>query len=342
MMRSRTRLAPIKLAVLLATALLIGTPPTRADEPYKLRIGWVVVPASLEPIYFAKDGIARNNGKSYVLEPIHFAGTTQQMQALATGDLDLANLAYSAIGLAIQNAGLTDLRVIFDGVQDGYDGYYSNEFMVLKDGPVKTVADLKGKVLATNAIGAGVDIGMRAVLRRNHLEDKRDYQVVETQFPNMKQLLLDHKADLIVAVPPFSYDPELHANARTLFTLKDAFGVTQLTAMTAREGFIKQHRAVIVDFMEDAIRAIHWYTDPKNHDEAVQIVAGFMQRPPALFQDWLFTKKDDYRDPNGKPDLAALQRNLNTQRSLGLLNADIDVKKYNDLSMEREAAQRVK
>ncbi|MGA2088062.1 MAG: ABC transporter substrate-binding protein [Stellaceae bacterium] len=337
-----TRPAAIKLAVLLAAAMLIGTPPTRGDEPYKLRIGWVVVPASLEPIYFAKDGIARNNGKSYVLEPIHFAGTTQQMQALATGDLDLANLAYSAIGLAIQNAGLDDLRVIFDGVQDGHDGYYSNEFMVLKDGPVKTVADLKGKVLATNAIGAGVDIGMRAVLRRNHLEDKRDYQVVETQFPNMKQLLLDHKADLIVAVPPFSYDPELRANARTLFTLKDAFGVTQLTAMTAREGFIKQHRAVIVDFMEDAIRAIHWYTDPKNHDEAVKIVSGFMQRPPALFQDWLFTKKDDYRDPNGRPDLAALQRNLNTQRSLGLLNADIDVRKYNDLSMVKEAAARIK
>jgi len=341
-MRSMTRPAAIKLAVLLAAAMLIGTPPTRGDEPYKLRIGWVVVPASLEPIYFAKDGIARNNGKSYVLEPIHFAGTTQQMQALATGDLDLANLAYSAIGLAIQNAGLDDLRVIFDGVQDGHDGYYSNEFMVLKDGPVKTVADLKGKVLATNAIGAGVDIGMRAVLRRNHLEDKRDYQVVETQFPSMKQLLLDHKADLIVAVPPFSYDPELRANARTLFTLKDAFGVTQLTAMTAREGFIKQHRAVIVDFMEDAIRAIHWYTDPKNHDEAVKIVSGFMQRPPALFQDWLFTKKDDYRDPNGRPDLAALQRNLNTQRSLGLLNADIDVRKYNDLSMVKEAAARIK
>ena len=332
----------MRLAVLCAAALLIGTPPTRADEPYKLRIGWVVVPASLEPIYFAKDGIARNNGKSYVLEPIHFAGTTQQMQALATGDLDLANLAYSAIGLAIQNAGLDDLRVIFDGVQDGYDHYYSNEFMVLKDGPVKTVADLKGKVLATNAIGAAVDIGMRAMLRRNHLEDKTDYTVVETQFPNMKQLLLDHKADLIVAVPPFSYDPELRSNARTLFTMKDAFGVTQLTAMTARAGFIKQHRAVIVDFMEDAIHAIHWYTDPKNHDEAVQIVAGFMQRPPALFQDWLFTKKDDYRDPNGKPDLAALQRNLNTQKSLGLLNADIDVKAHSDLSMEQEAAARVK
>ena len=101
--RVGTKPAALLAATLLIGTLLVGTPPTRADEPYHLRIGWVVVPASLEPIYFAKDGIARNNGKSYVLEPIHFAGTTQQMQALATGDLDLANLAYSAVGLAIQN-----------------------------------------------------------------------------------------------------------------------------------------------------------------------------------------------------------------------------------------------
>ena len=52
------------IAALFAAAALLTGGPARADEPYKLRIGWVVVPASLEPVYFAKDGIARNNGKS--------------------------------------------------------------------------------------------------------------------------------------------------------------------------------------------------------------------------------------------------------------------------------------
>lgn len=330
------------LAAAFAAAVLLPAVPARSDEPVKIRIGWVVVPASLEPIYFAKEGIAQHNGKSYVLEPIHFAGTSPEIQALATGDLDVAGLAFAAIGLAIQNANLSDLRVIFDGVQDGAKGYYSNEFMVAKDGPIKTVDDLKGKVLATNAIGAAVDIGMRAELRRHHLEDKRDYQVIEAAFPNMKQLLLDHKADLVVAVPPFSYDPELRSNARTLFTMKDAFGTTQLTAQTARADFIAKHRAALVDFMEDAIRAIRWYTDPKNHDEAVTIVSTFMKQPPERFQDWLFTKKDDYRSPDGLPDLAALQSNLNTQKEQGLLNVDIDVKKYSDLSLEKEAAARLK
>jgi len=326
----------------LAALPLLAMGAAQAAEPLKLRIGWVVVPASLEPIMFAKEGIAVHNGKSYILEPIHFAGTTQQLQALGTGDLDLANLAYSAIGVAIQNANMQDLRVIFDGVQDGAHGYYSNEFMVLKDSPIQKIEDLKGKVLATNAIGTAVDIGMKALARRHGLEDKRDFSVVEIGFPNMKSVLLEHKADIATFVPPFAYDPELRDKARTLFTMHDAMGTTQLTALTARTGFIKQHRAAVVDYLEDAIRAIHWYTDPKNHDEAVKIVADFMKRPPALFEKWLFTKGDDYRDPNGMPDLAALRRNLDTEVQLGLLKQKIDVNKYADLSMVKAAGQRMK
>ncbi|HXP13020.1 MAG TPA: ABC transporter substrate-binding protein [Stellaceae bacterium] len=333
--------ATVKLAVLCAAALLIGMPPTRGDEPYKLRIGWVVVPASLEPIYFAKDGIARNNGKSYVLEPIHFAGTTQQMQALATGDLDLANLAYSAIGLAIQNAGLGDLRVIFDGVQDGYDGYYSNEFMVLKDGPVKTVTDLKGKVLATNAIGAGVDIGMRAVLRRNQLEDKRDYQVVELEFPNMLSAIESKKIDLATMIMPFAIEAHKQSDLKTLFTVGQAMGEAQTTLLTARSTFIAAHRAVLVDFFEDWIRALHWFYDPKNRDAAIKIIADFTKKQPADYSGWLFTKKDNFRNVNATPNLKALQNNLQVQKQLGFLTMDIDVGKYSDVSIVTEAAKRL-
>ena len=45
---------------------------------------------------------------------------------------------------------MDDLRVISDEFQDGVEGYYSNEFFVLKDGPVQKVEDLKGKVVATS------------------------------------------------------------------------------------------------------------------------------------------------------------------------------------------------
>jgi hypothetical protein len=43
------------------------------------------------------------------------------------------------------------------------------------------VADLKGKVVATNAAGSAVDIASRYMLKKGGLEDKRDYTTVEAR-----------------------------------------------------------------------------------------------------------------------------------------------------------------
>ncbi|HZT51796.1 MAG TPA: ABC transporter substrate-binding protein [Stellaceae bacterium] len=325
----------------LVAALALAAAGASSAEPLKIRIGWVVVPQSLVPIFFDHPGLGKHLGQSYVLEPIHFNGSTPELPALATGDLDIATLAFSSFGLALQNAGLGDLRIISDELQDGAEGYYTNEYMVLKDSPVKTVEDLKGKILATNAIGGAADIAMRAVMHKHHLESPKDYTIIEVNFPNMKAVLLDHKADLISAVAPFSYDTGLLDKAHTLFTQKDGFGTTQLTFWTARTGFIAKNRAALVDFYEDALRSLRWYLDPANHREAIDIIARFTKAPPALFDGWAFTKKDYYRNRDGIPNLAALQQNLTTQKELGFLKADIDVQRYTDLSLVREAGKRL-
>src|SRR5580658_9910018 len=122
--------------------------PARAADPVKIRVGWVVVPASLAPLVLAKKDILKHFGQSYVAEATHFEGTPPVITALAAGEVDVGPLAFSSFGLAIQNAHMDDLRVISDEIQDGVAGHGSNEFMVLKDGSIKTVADLKGKVLA--------------------------------------------------------------------------------------------------------------------------------------------------------------------------------------------------
>jgi sulfonate transport system substrate-binding protein len=308
--------------------------------PVKIRVGWVVVPASTAPLVLEKKDLLKNYGKSYIAEATRFAGTPPVITAMAAGELDIGPLAFSSFGLAIQNAAMDDLRVICDEIQDGVAGHGSNQFMVLKDGPVKTVADLKGKVLATNAMGSAVDVAMRAMLRKSGLEADKDYTIVEAPFPAMRAMLAERKADLISAVPPFSLDPDLGAIARTLFTQKDAFGVTELTMWTARTGFIAENRAALIDFLTDTVRAIRWYTDPKNHEVAVAIVARLNKAPPERM-DWAFTERDQFRDPNGIPNLDALQSNLRQQKEVGLLKGDIDVKNYSDLSMVEEAAKRL-
>ena len=323
----------------LIALLVIGT---AQAEPVKIRASWIVAPSDWAPILPEKPELMKNNGKSYIFEPIRFQGTPALITALANNELELGNLAFSSFALAIQNAGLEDVQIVGDQFKDGVPGHFSNQYYVLKDSPVQKIEDLKGKVVAVNAAGAAVDIGMRAMLRKHGLEDKRDYTVVEAPFPTMKAMLAQKKADLATFVPPFAFDPELQQIARPLFSQKDAIGTTQMTVWVVRKGFLDKNRAALLDLLEDSIRVVRWYLDPKNHDEAVQIAAKVTKLKPELFADWLFTGKDHYRSPDLLPDLAALQSNIDVQRDLGFLKGPIDVQKYADLSLVKEAAQRLK
>ncbi len=324
----------------IVAALALGAAGANA-EPVKIRLSWIVPVSNWGSLLLEKKDLAKHLGASYTLETSRFAGTPPLITAIAAGEIDIAGLTFSTLPIAIQNAGLDDLRVLTDEFQDGNAGYYSNEFMVLNDGSIKKVEDLKGKVVATNAAGSAVDVAMRAMLRKHGLEDKRDYNIVEAPFPTMRAMLTQKKAELIPAVLPFSLDPELRKSAHTLFTTADAVGVTQFSMWVARKSFIDKNRAALVDFMEDALRIVRWYLDPANHKEVMEIAARLTKQPPERF-DWVFTKKDNYRDPNLLPDLKALQSNVDTMKDLGFVKASIDVKKYADLSIIEEAAKRLK
>jgi ABC-type nitrate/sulfonate/bicarbonate transport system substrate-binding protein len=328
-------------AVSLALALLvIAAAGGRAAEPVNLRVGWAVVPAQLTAIIFAKKDILRHYGKSYTVETVRFRGSAPQITALAAGELDIAALAFSSFGLAIQNAHMEDLRLIGDLYQDGTNGHYSSEYVVRADSEIRKVEDLKGKILASNGIGGAIDMAMRKMLRDHGLEEKRDYQIVEVQFPNMIAALEEKKVDLAGLVTPFSLMAKKSGKVRTLFTLKDAMGDTQTTLMAARASFIAEHRGALVDFFEDWQRATSWFYDPKNRDEALAIVADLTKQPPSSFSDWVFTKQDYYQDPHVRPNVKALQHNLDVQKELGLLKISIDAEKYADLSLVDEAAKR--
>lgn len=322
-----------------AVGLLVGLAAAQAD-PLPLRVGWVVCPPELTPALLAPPGVARHLGKTYAFDPIHFQGTPAMITALAAGQLDIAPFTYPTFGTAIENAGIGDLRVIFSEFEDGVPGYFTEPYLVLKSSGIDKVEDLKGKVLATNTIGSGVDIAMQAMMKRNGLA-AGDYSVVEIAFPNMKAALLEGKVTLINATVLTANDPELKQKAKILFTEKQAVGETQFALWTARASYIRAHRAALVDFMEDSLRALRWYLDPKNHDQAVKIVANFTKRPPQLFTGWLLTHKDQYRNPSGLPNVAALQRNLDTAHELGFLKTKLDASKYLDLSLVKEAAARL-
>ena len=298
-----------------AALMLFGAGVARA-EPVKIRVAWVAPISNWASIWLDKKDLAKHFGQSYVFEPVHFAGTPPMVTAIANNEVEIGDLAYSTLPIAIKNAGMDDIRIIADDFQDGVDDHWTIKYTVLKDGPIKKIEDLKGKVLATNAEGSAVDIAMKA-------------------------MLAEHKVDLIPGILPFALDPEMQKIGTILFTAKEAIGVSEFVSFQARKPFIDKNRAAIVDRLEDTQRILHWYLDPKNHDEAVQIAARLVKAPPERF-GWVFTKTDQYRDPAMLPDLAALQKNVDMTHDLGFVKNKIDIKKYTDLSLVQEAAKRLK
>lgn len=338
-MSARKSIGRWGVGALIASVLALGGQGA-AGEPLKLRVGWAVAPAQLTPILFEHPGVAKHNGRSYVLEAQRHAGSSVGMAALAAGEVEIVPMIFTTLGPAIQNAGLTDLRIIADEIRDGVEDYATNEYLVLKEGPIQKIEDLKGKVAATNALGGGQDIFMRLMLRKHGLEHPRDYRIVEANFPNMRALLAEKKADLVVGVIPFTADPNFRAVSRTLFTQKEIVGPTDALFLTARAGFLAKNRAPVVDFLEDLLRARRWYTDPANRLQATAIIANFLKMPPERL-GWLFTKADFYREPNALPDLDAIQKSLGILKEFGFLKEDINVRQHADLSLIQEAAKRL-
>ena len=123
----------LKFALAGACALALFAAASARAEPVKIRMSWVAPLANWGSIILEKKDLLTHMGKSYTLESIHFQGTPQTITAIANNELEVASLAYSSLAIAIENAGLDDLRVIADEFQDGVPGYFSEEYYVRKD-----------------------------------------------------------------------------------------------------------------------------------------------------------------------------------------------------------------
>jgi len=330
------------MAALAVISAICAAGAARAD-PLKIRVGWVQTPGHMAPIIEALSKkhpeIFKHLGQSYAFDPIHFAGTTPQIQAQAIGELDIASQAPSALALAITNAKL-DLRVVADVLQDGHPGSFSEYFVVKADGPIKKIEDVKGQKIATNTIGSASDSSMRAMFRKHGIQDA-DFTTVETSFSNMPAMLDGGKVDMIGVLPQFTKGIIDNDKYKVLFQAKDAVGQTQAVMWAMRADTIAAHRAVFVDFFEDHIRAVRWFLDPANHKEAVEICAE-VTKLPAEKLDYAFTKVDFYHSPDGTPEIPLVQKEIDEAVKLKVLPKPVQISpKYVDLSLIEEAKRRL-
>jgi NitT/TauT family transport system substrate-binding protein len=125
---------------------LAGMPFARAQGAPKLRIGYWPVAAGLPFFAAIEKGYFKEAGLD--VEPLKFAGAQQVMEAMLAGRSDGSSNGTGSANLAIGEIAQPGLFKIFC-TNPSNATHVLEEFIVAKDSPVKVMADLKGKRVAS-------------------------------------------------------------------------------------------------------------------------------------------------------------------------------------------------
>ena len=329
------------MALSIAFLAALAVPhPEAAAAPVKIRIAHGIPPAHLTPLLFQKKELLKNYGKTYEVQLIYVANTSAQIPMLAAKEIDITWTAYSSFAAAVMNAKL-DLKLILDILSYGEPGHFTSYWSVMKESPIKSIKDVKGKRIAVPAFGTALDVAARIALKKAGLEANKDYTPVEVNFPNMFAMLSQGKVDIAAITTPFIYDPKISSKVRKVFGAEAAMGKIQALMHAVRGDFLAKNRAAVQDMAEDYVRAWRWFLTPANREEALNIAAKFTKRPRAAYE-WALTRdKDSYRDPYAQVDIKVLQGNLDVMHQMGYLKERLDISKFADPSIAAEARRRV-
>jgi NitT/TauT family transport system substrate-binding protein len=329
-------------SILLAVLTLLMASASPSAEPMTIKMNWTVLPANLAPLMpmIPKD-VYRNWGRSYVLEPEMMRGSGAALTALAANQIQFATSSPQSLVNGVAQAKI-DLVAFGQELTTDLPGWANSGTAWVRAGEIAKVEDLRGKVVGINSHGSSIDSVIRTKLLRHGLDPKTDYQIVEVPLPTHLAALKSRRIDLAFLFLPFNYRAEKDPGVRLLFTMGEVAGPAETVFFTAKREFLESNRAVVVDFLEDVLRFRRWLYDPRTRMDGIAILSKATKIPVEEYEDWVFTRRDNYRDPNAALDVERLQKNVDDLKASGVIPESIDVKAHVDMSYAKEAAARLR
>ncbi len=156
------------LPAIIALSLSIWLNPLGAQE-HSLRAVYNAISGVMAPIWVAADaGLFTKHG---VNVDVKYLAATSAVQAMLGGGEEVGFVGNQGIDAKLEGA---DLVYIASGLPTFVFQLYSRP-------EIKTIADLKGKVIAVTQPAASTDYATRMVLRKNGLDPEKDVKILYAQ-----------------------------------------------------------------------------------------------------------------------------------------------------------------
>ena len=273
--------------------------------------------------------VLQGYGKDYTLEMTFTRGTPEAGTLLAAGQADMATLSFAVFATSVlKDVVPGGLTIVADNYQDGRPGYAQNTFFVLKDSPIQSTQDLKGKKVAINAFGSAVDLALRVKLKKDGIDPRKDLSIVEVAFPNQAAALREKRIDCGILILPFMNVELRKGDLRALFTGAEALGPFAVIFHVATNDFLKKSPQAAKSFLADYVRGLQWYYDPANRKKAVELCAEFTKSPAEVLDSYFMTERDYYRDRNACVSVDVIQRPVDAMLSEGLIDRPVKISEH--------------
>lgn len=313
-------------SLLLAGAALAQTP---------VRVGTLGA-ISDAPIFIAvKKGYFKDEGLAVTMT--NFNSAAVMVAPMGAGQLDVGAGSPSA-GMYNAVARNINVKIVADKAQST-PGYGATKLIVRKDhidsGRFKSLADLKGMKVAGNAPGVSNTAMLNAMLTSVGLKYS-DVEVVNLGFPDHFPALQNKSVDAGATIEPIA-TLAVERGAAVEFMRDDQIYPNHQIATLIYADHFAAKRDVAERFMRAYLKGIRFYVralkDGKLAGETADEVIPILVEYTAVKNPDLLRKiTPTGMDPDGRVNIASLQRDVDFYTAQGLVKEKVDVAKIVDHS----------
>src|SRR5262245_8285880 len=267
-----------------------GQPGASADQHVDLRLGYLVNLTHATALVGVQRGIfATDLGSNVTLKTSTFNAGPDEVTALLSGSIDAAYLGPNpAINAFTQSHGQA-IRVVSGATSGGAS-------LVVKPA-ITSVAQLKGKTLATPQLGNTQDVALRYWLAKNGLkttpEGSGDVSIHPQDNSQTMQTFRQGQTDGAWVPEPWATRLVLEGGGKILVDERDLWPSRQFatTLLAVRTDFLRQHPAAVRGLLTgqvDANQLVNSQTAgaQKSADDGIGQVTGRPLAAPVVAEAW--------------------------------------------------------